>query len=102
MSLCKQNVVFKKFLNDRDNQNVAYKKTTRLLKPYKKNNNVARYVNAKLNHSPSILGEIPKYISKRILSNSCNEQVFNAAAPFHNNILDKCGYSGKLTFEKEQ
>ena len=40
-------------------------------------------------------------VSKRISSNSCNEQVFNAAAPFYNNILDKCGYSEKLTFEKE-
>ena len=34
--------------------------------------------------------------------NSFNEQVFNAAAPFSNNILDKCGYSEKLTCEKEQ
>ena len=36
------------------------------------------------------------------MSNSCNKQVFNAAAPFHNDISDKCGYSEKLTFEKEQ
>ena len=61
-----------------------------------------RYVNAKSNHPPSMLKEIPKSVSKRISSNSCNEQVFNAAAPFYNDILDKCGYSEKLTFEKEQ
>ena len=59
-------------------------------------------LNAKSKHSPSILKEIPKSVSKRISSNSCNEQVFNAAAPFYNDILDKCGYSEKLTFEKEQ
>ena len=29
------------------------------------------------------------------------EQDFNATAPFHSNILHKCGYSEKLTFEKE-
>ena len=34
--------------------------------------------------------------------NSCNEQVFNAAALFYNDVLDKCGYSEKLTFGKEQ
>ena len=61
-----------------------------------------RYVNAKSNHPPSILKEIPKSVSKRISSNSCNKQVFNAAVPFYNNILDKCWYSEKLTFEKEQ
>ena len=59
-------------------------------------------LNAKSKHSSFILKEIPKSVSKRISSNSCNEQVFNAAAPFYNDILDKCGYSEKLTFEKEQ
>ena len=42
--------------------------------------------------------EIQKFVSKSILSNSVNEQV----APFYNDILDKCGDSEKLTFEKEQ
>ena len=35
-------------------------------------------------------------------SNSCNEQVFIAAAPFYKDILDECRFSEKLTFEKEQ
>ena len=49
-----------------------------------------------------MLKEILKSVSKCISSNSCNEQVFNAAALLYNDILDKCGYSEKLTFEKEQ
>ena len=52
--------------------------------------------------NPSILKEIPKSISKRISSNSCNERVFSAAALFYNDILDKCGYSENLTFQKKQ
>ena len=73
-----------------------------MFKPYNKTNNIPRYVNAKSNHPLSVLKEIPKSVSKHVSSNSCNEQVFNAAAPFYNDILDKCGYSKKLSFEKEQ
>ena len=73
-----------------------------MFKPYNKTNSIPQYVNAKSNHPPSILKEIPKSVSKRISSNSCNEQVFNAATPFYNDILDKCGYSERFTFEKEQ
>ena len=69
--------------------------TTGLFKPHNKTNNIPRYINAKSNHLSSLLKEILKSVSKRIFSNSCNEQVFNAAAPFYNGILDKCGYSEK-------
>ena len=73
-----------------------------MFKPYNKTNNIPRYVNAKLNHPPSMLKEIPKSVSKRILSSSCNEQVYNVVATIGSNIFDKCGYSEKLTLEKEQ
>ena len=63
-------------------------------------NDISWYVNAKSNHSPSILKEIPKSVSKPISSNSCNEQVSNASGLFYNNILDKYGYSEKLTLTK--
>ena len=49
-----------------------------------------------------MLKEIPKSVSKRILSSSCNEQVCNVAATIGGNIFDKCGYSEKLTLKKEQ
>ena len=85
-----------------DYLDITFDLTTGLFKPYNKTNNIPRYVNAKSNHPPSILKEIPKSVSKRTLLNSCNEQVFRVAAPFYNDILDKCGYSEELTFEKEQ
>ena len=85
-----------------DYLDIMFDSTTGLFKPYNKTNNVPRYVNAKSNHPPSTLKEIPKSVSKGISSNFCNEQVFNAAAPFYDDILDQCGYSEKITFEKEQ
>ena len=39
---------------------------------------------------------------KQKLTYVYREQIFNAAAPFYTDILDKCGYSEKLTFDKEQ
>ena len=76
--------------------------TTGLFRSYNKTNNIPRYVNTKSYYPSFILKEVQKSVSKRISWNSCNEQVFNAATPFWNNILDKCGYSEKLTFKKEQ
>ena len=85
-----------------DDLDITFDLTIGLFKPYSKTSNVPRYVDAKSNHPASIPKEIPKSISKRITSNSCNEQVFNAAALFYNDILDKCGYSERLAFKKEQ
>ena len=81
---------------------ITFHLTTGLFKPHIKTSNIPWYVKAKSSHPPSILKEIPKSLSKRISSSSCNEQVFSAAAPFYNDISDKCGYSEKLTFEKKQ
>ena len=96
------NLQIKCNLNILDYLDITLDLTTGLFKQYNKTNNISRYVTAKSNHVPSILKEIPKSVSKRISSNSCNEQIFNAAAPFFNDILNKCRYSEKLTFEKEQ
>ena len=53
--------------------------TLGLFKPYSKTNYIAWHIIAKSNHPPTIL--------KRILSNSCNEQVFNAAAPIYKDFM---------------
>ena len=53
--------------------------------------------------SPAIYtGRNTEICFKHVLSNSYIEQVFNVAVPFYNDILDKCGYYQKLTFDKEQ
>ena len=42
-------------------------------RPYRKPNNDTRYINAKSNHPPSILKQIPAAISKQISINSSNK-----------------------------
>ena len=59
-------------------------------------------MNAKSNHPPSILKEIPAAISKRISANSSNKQIFQNAAPYYNNILKDCGcgHQEKIQFQQ--
>ena len=68
-------------------------------RPYRKSNNETRYINAKSNHPPSILKQIPAAISKRISINSSNKQIFQKAAPYYNIILKGCGYKKKIQFQ---
>ena len=81
---------------------ITFDLTTELFKSHNKINNISRYVKCKIKALAIYTERNTKICSKRISSNSCNEQVFNAAAPFYNDILDQCEYSEKLTFEKEQ
>ena len=57
-------------------------------------------INAKSNHPPSILKQIPAAISKRISTNSSNKQIFQNAAPYYNNIVKDCGYKEKVQFQQ--
>ena len=52
-----------------DYLDITFDLITGLFKLYKKTNNIPRYVNAKSNHPPSIMKEIPKSVSKRIIMN---------------------------------
>ena len=65
-----------------DYLDITFDLSTGLFKPYNNTSNIPRYINAKSNHLPSILEKISKSVSKRISSNSCNEQVFNALHRF--------------------
>ena len=70
-------------------------------KPFNKPNNEPLYINTESNHPPTIIKQIPESVSKRLSANSSNESIFNAAAPYYNEILEKCGYKDKLTYQKE-
>jgi len=70
-------------------------------KPYNKPNNDPLYINTESNHPPTIIKQIPESVSKRISTNSSNESIFNQAAPYYNEILEKCGYKDKLMYKNE-
>ena len=81
-----------------DYLDITFNLNTGSYRPYRKRNNDTRYINAKSNHSPSILKQIPAAISKRISTNSSNKQTFQNAAPYYKNILKGSGYKEKILY----
>ena len=81
---------------------ITFDLNTGTYKPYNKINNDPRYINAKSNHPPCIIKQIPQSISQRISTNSCDENTFNVASPYYNNILEKCGYTEKIKYVQKK
>ncbi len=71
-------------------------------KPYAKPNNIPLYVHSKSNHPPNILKNIPESINRRLSSISCNETVFNEAAPKYQEALNKSEYKYNLKYKPPQ
>ena len=65
-----------------DYLDIKFDLNTGSYRSYRKPNNDTRYINAKSNHPPSILKQIPAAISKQISINSSNKQIFQKAAPY--------------------
>ena len=83
-----------------DYLDITFDLNTGSYRQYRKPNNDTGYINAKSNHPPSILKQIPAAISKQISNNSSNKQIFQKAAPCYNNILKNCGYKEKIQFQE--
>ena len=60
-----------------------------------------KYVNAKSNHPPTILKNIPLAVNKRLSCISSDKEVFDNAAPLYQEELDRAGYSHKLEYQEE-
>ena len=69
--------------------------------PYMKPNGAPIYVNAKSNHPPKILENIPKGINRRLSSISASKEVFDRAVPPYQDALIKAGYDFQLQFEEQ-
>ena len=68
---------------------------------YNKPNNDPLYINKLSNHPPAITKHIPRSVSKRISSNSSNEQIFRNSAPYFDNILKRSGYDQPIQYFKD-
>ena len=66
--------------------------------PYRKPNDRPVYINARSNHPPRVLQNIPAAINKRLSSLSCDQQVFTDAAPLYEEALIASGFAGNLHF----
>ena len=68
-------------------------------KPFRKPNDETLYINAKSNHPPNIIKQLPISIENRLRSLSSSKEIFEEAATHYQEALDRCGYNYKLTFE---
>ena len=69
-------------------------------KPYRKPGDRPRYVHSQSNHPPQVIKNIPAGIERRLVQNSCNEEVFLEAIPDYQAELDRCGYAYKLSYRQ--
>ena len=58
------------------------------------------YINKNSNHSPNIINEVPKAISKRLTSISCNENVFDRNIGIYITVLKISGFDQTLTYDE--
>ena len=69
--------------------------------PYRKHGNTPQYINAKSNHPPQIIKQLPASISERISRLSCHEAEFNKAATQYNEALKSSGFKTSLKYKSK-
>ena len=67
-------------------------------RPYKKDNQMPRYVNANSNHPKAILKHIPTSINKRLNTNSSNKDIFEQSKKVYEEALERNGHNCKLKY----
>ena len=70
--------------------------------PYKKPNAKIMYVNASSNHPSNIIDQIPRTINRRLSKRSSTRKEFDEIKPEYDEILNKCGYRQKLSYNEDQ
>ena len=78
---------------------VTFNLVTEKYLPYRKPNSNPLYINAKSNHPPTIIKDLPKMINKRLSDLSFNEDEFEKAKPLHENALKESGYKAEMKHE---
>ena len=70
-------------------------------RPYRKPNNDPLYINRHSNHSPSIIKQLPAWISKRISSILPDKSSFDSVADIYETALHQSNYNVKLDYTPE-
>ena len=68
--------------------------------PFRRPNNQPLYINAKSNHSPTMLRDLSNVINKRLSDLSCSEEEYEKAKPFYETALNKSRYKPAMTYTK--
>ena len=67
-------------------------------KPFRKPNDELLYINAKSNHPPNVIKQLPISVESRLRQLSSNREIFEEAATQYQEALNKCGYNYKLSY----
>ena len=59
------------------------------------------YINKQSNHHLNIIADIPKVISKRLASISCNKNIFDRNVDIYQTALRYSGFDGKITYNDQ-
>ena len=78
-------------LFETDFLDVTFNLPTAKFFPFRKPNNEPQYINAKSNHPPNILRDIPSMLKKRLSDSSCNEVEYEKAKPLYETALNESG-----------
>ena len=87
-------------LFETDFLDVTFNLVTGKFFPFRKPNNQSLYINAKPNHPPTILRDLPNMINKRLSDLSCNEEEYEKAKPLYETALNGSGYKTTMTYTK--
>ena len=70
--------------------------------PYRKPNSEPLYINAKSNHPPCVIKQLPDSINSRLNSISCDKEVFDNAKPMYESALRASGFQSNLEYSSER
>ena len=93
------NITIDTNLIETDFLDVTFNLVTGKFFPYRKPNNKPLYINAKSNHPPTIIKELPNMINKHLSDLSCNKEEFKKAKPLYENALKASGYKLEMKYK---
>ena len=85
-----------------DYLDVTLNLTTGKYYPFRKPDNDPLYINAKSNHPPSTIRQIPASISTRISGLSYNQDEFDKSSQLYNDALRSSGYNERIHYVEGQ
>ena len=85
-------------LFETDFLDVTFNLATGKIFPFRTPINQPFYINAKSNHPPNILRDLPSMINKRLSDLSCNEEGYKKAKPLYETALNESGHKTTLTY----
>ena len=67
-------------------------------RPYRKDNDIPKYINVESNHPRSIKKQIPNMVCQRLSNLSSNKKIFDEVKDTYQDALIKAGHTQKLEY----